>query len=55
MDTIKARKQGNSIMDTLSNEFTVEEGQEFYSYKDSKGIISLVPKVNEYSLSDYFK
>ncbi|MGX7265642.1 type II toxin-antitoxin system PemI/MazE family antitoxin [Enterococcus crotali] len=27
---------------------TVKEGQAFFSYKDSEGIISLIPKVNDY-------
>jgi len=48
MDTVKARKQGNSIMVSLSSKFAVEEGQEFYLYRDSKGIISLIPKVDDY-------
>ncbi|MGX7244573.1 hypothetical protein ACWOC1_06960 [Enterococcus quebecensis] len=26
----------------------MKEGQEFFSYKDSEGIISLIPKVGDY-------
>lgn len=51
MDTVKARKQGNAIMVTLSSKLEVEAGQEFYYYKDSKGIISLIPKVEDYFLN----
>ncbi|WP_161879521.1 type II toxin-antitoxin system PemI/MazE family antitoxin [Alkalibacterium sp. MB6] len=50
MDTVKARKQGNSIMVTLSSKLGVEAGQEYYYYKDSKGIISLIPKVEDFFL-----
>ncbi len=48
METVKARKQGNSIMVTLSNRLSVKEGQEFFYCKDSEGIISLIPKVDDY-------
>ncbi|WP_086315434.1 hypothetical protein A5821_002920 [Enterococcus sp. 7F3_DIV0205] len=48
MDTVKARRQGNAIMVTLSSKFAVKDGQEFFSYKDSEGIISLIPKVDDY-------
>ena len=48
MDTVKARKQGNAIMVTLSSKLAVKEGQEFFYYKDNEGIISLIPKVDDY-------
>lgn len=51
MNTVKARKQGNSIMVTLSSQLGVEEGQEYYYYKDNKGIISLIPKVEDFFLN----
>ncbi|MGY3778660.1 type II toxin-antitoxin system PemI/MazE family antitoxin [Isobaculum melis] len=48
MDTVRARKQGNSIMVTLSSKLEVKEGQEFFYYKDKEGVISLIPKVLDY-------
>ncbi|SEL10041.1 hypothetical protein SAMN04488114_1267 [Carnobacterium iners] len=33
MNTIKARKQGNSIMVTIPSSFGVKEGEEFFSSK----------------------
>lgn len=47
METVKARRQGNSIVVTLASKLTVKEGQEFYYYKDDQGVISLIPKVDD--------
>ncbi|MGC6770319.1 type II toxin-antitoxin system PemI/MazE family antitoxin [Enterococcus sp. LJL128] len=48
METVKARKQGNAIMVTLASKLAVKEGQEFYYYKDDEGIISLIPKAEDF-------
>lgn len=48
MDKVKARKQDNDIMVPLAKKFNVTEGQEFYVTKESDGIISLIPMVNDY-------
>lgn len=48
METVKARKQGNAIMVTLASKLAVKEGQEFYYYKDEEGIISLIPKAEDF-------
>ena len=48
MDTVKARKQGNAIMVTLASKLAVKEGQEFYYFKDEEGIISLIPKAEDF-------
>lgn len=48
METVRARKQGNAIMVTLASKLAVKEGQEFYYYKDEEGIISLIPKAEDF-------
>ena len=48
METVKARKQGNAIMVTLASKLAVKEGQEFYYFKDEEGIISLIPKAEDF-------
>lgn len=48
MEKVKARKQGNAIMVTLSKKFKVTEGQEFYTTKEDDGTIALIPKVEDY-------
>ncbi|MFD2308712.1 type II toxin-antitoxin system PemI/MazE family antitoxin [Enterococcus termitis] len=48
MEIVKARKQGNAIMVTLASKLAVKEGQEFYYYKDEEGIISLIPKAEDF-------
>lgn len=45
MPTIKARKQGNSIMITIPSSFGVKEGQEFFFIKKENGTIVMIPKV----------
>lgn len=45
MKKVKARKQGNALMVTLSSELNVSEGDEFYLYQDELGVITLIPKV----------
>ena len=48
METVKARKQGNEITVTLAKKLAVKEGQEFYYMTDDMGIISLIPKIEDY-------
>ena len=48
MDVVKARKQGNAVMVTLSQKFHVSVGQEFLIYKEDDGTITLIPKVADY-------
>jgi bifunctional DNA-binding transcriptional regulator/antitoxin component of YhaV-PrlF toxin-antitoxin module len=48
MEIVKARKQGNAIMVTLASKLGVKEGQEFYYYKDEEGVISLIPKAEDF-------
>ena len=45
MTTIKARKQGNSIMITIPSSFGVKEGEEFFFIKKDNGAITLIPKI----------
>lgn len=47
METVKARKQGNSLMVTLASRFGIKEGQEFYIFKDEDDTLMLVPKIEE--------
>lgn len=47
-DKVKSRKQGNSIVVTLSSKLDIEEGKEFYVYKSESGAITLIPKVEDY-------
>lgn len=53
MTTVKARKQGNSIMVTIPAALGIEEGQEFYMIKKDNGAISMIPKVeNPFSVAE---
>ena len=45
MSTVKARKQGNSIMVTIPSTLGIEAGEEFFVIKKDNGAISLIPKV----------
>ena len=45
MTTIKARKQGNSIMVTIPSSFGVKEGEEFFFIKKDNGAITMIPKI----------
>lgn len=45
MSTIKARKQGNSIMVTIPSSFGVKEGEEFFFIKKDNGTIVMIPKI----------
>lgn len=47
METVKARKQGNVIVITLTKSLHVKPGQEFYSIAEPNGTISLIPKVKD--------
>lgn len=44
----KTKKQGNSLMINIPPEFNVEEGKEYYMMKDQNGIITLMPKIEDY-------
>jgi antitoxin component of MazEF toxin-antitoxin module len=46
MSTIKARKQGNSIMVTIPSSFGVKEGEEFFFIKKDNGAIVMIPKID---------
>jgi hypothetical protein len=48
LDKVKSRKQGNSIVVTLSSKLNIDEGKEFYVYKSASGAITLLPKVEDY-------
>jgi len=48
MSTIKARKQGNSIMITIPSALGVEEGEEFFVIKKDNGSITLIPKEEDH-------
>lgn len=48
METIKARKQGDSIIIELGRDLQISEGEEFFCFKDKFGIIYLVPKIEDY-------
>lgn len=48
MSTIKARKQGNSIMITIPSTLDVKEGEEFFVIKKDNGAITLIPKVEDH-------
>jgi len=48
MFTIKARKQGNSIMITIPSAFGVEEGEEFFLVQKDNGAITLIPKEEDH-------
>lgn len=48
METVKARKQGNAVMVTLASKFGVQEGQEFYIFKEEDDALTLIPKINDY-------
>lgn len=45
MSTVKARKQGNSIMVTIPSALGIEAGEEFFVIKKDNGAVSLIPKV----------
>lgn len=45
MSTVKARKQGNSIMVTIPSALGIEAGEEFFVIKKDNGAISLIPKI----------
>lgn len=47
MTTIKARKQGNSIMVTIPSSFGVKEGEEFFFIKKDNGAITMIPKIED--------
>lgn len=44
MLTVKARKQGNSIMLTIPSGLGIEAGEEFFVIKKDNGAVSLIPK-----------
>lgn len=46
MATIKARKQGDSIMFTIPTALGIKEGQKFYIIKKNNGAITLIPKAD---------
>lgn len=48
MATIKARKQGNSIMITIPSTLGVEVGAEFFFIKKENGAITLIPKEEDH-------
>lgn len=48
MDTVKTRKQGNSVMVTISSKFGVPEGKTYYITQETDGTISLIPKIEDY-------
>lgn len=48
MSTIKARKQGNSIVITIPSALGVEAGEEFFVIKKDNGSITLIPKVEDH-------
>lgn len=48
MDTVKTRKQGNSIMVTIASKFGVPEGADYYISKEEDGTIILIPKIKDY-------
>lgn len=41
--TVKARKQGNSLMITVPADFKVKENAEYQPVMDSNGILSFIP------------
>lgn len=43
MMTVKARKQGNSLMVTIPAEIHMQEGTEFHVVEEENGVISFVP------------
>lgn len=45
MSTVKARKQGNSIMISLPSTLGSEAGEEFLVIKKENGAITMIPKV----------
>lgn len=47
MTTIKARKQGNSIMITIPSSFGIKEGEEFFFIKKDNGAIIMIPKIED--------
>ncbi|GAA0370140.1 hypothetical protein GCM10008932_22130 [Alkalibacterium iburiense] len=42
------KKLGNSLTISIPSEFNVEEGKEYYMTKDQNGIITLMPKIEDY-------
>jgi len=48
MTTIKARKQGESIVITIPRHLGVEDGDEFFFIKKENGVITLIPKVEDH-------
>lgn len=48
MSTIKARKQGNSIMITIPSALGVQAGEEFFFIKKDNGAITLIPKEEDH-------
>ncbi|MHA6253292.1 type II toxin-antitoxin system PemI/MazE family antitoxin [Oceanobacillus sp. CAU 1775] len=48
MSSIRARKQGNSVMITIPSALGVKEGDEFYFVKKDNGAITLIPKVEDH-------
>ncbi|GEK90032.1 AbrB/MazE/SpoVT family DNA-binding domain-containing protein [Alkalibacterium putridalgicola] len=48
MSSIKARKQGNSIMITLPSALGIKEGEEFFIIKKDNGAIALIPKEEDH-------
>lgn len=51
MSTIKARKQGNSIMVTIPSKFGVKVGEEFIIIKKDNGAITLIPKEEDHFMN----
>jgi len=47
MSTVKARKQGNSIMVTIPSTLGIEAGEEFFVIKKDNGALTLIPKVED--------
>lgn len=47
MDTIKTRKQGNTVGITFPKKLHVRVGQEYYIHKSSNGVITLIPKAKD--------
>ena len=48
MSSVKARKEGNSIVITLPSALGVKEGEEFFILKKDNGVIALIPKEEDH-------
>lgn len=48
IDLVKVKKVGNSLAVGLKKDSNLKVGEEFFMYRDDRGVITLIPKIPDY-------